>query len=224
METIKDINNKYKRKITINDYINAPWNKLIISKEEFNNMTIKEITIDLKKINKSITIENITNYIDMMKNRERDFIGHDIMPTNRYYKLHKNYLKTTELFLTTLDLYFENLTEEQYFNNFGILSKDITKNVILNHLQSWIEESLLKRASLTLRYSSIKDKSETTSISNLILKGTNEEIENLLNKIPNDYIPLEKHKPRNLKRYLRDNLNEEQIFKLFSYSRERKFI
>jgi hypothetical protein len=220
METIKDINNKYKRKITIEDYINAPWNKLIISKEEFNNMTIKEITIDLKKINKSITIENITNYIDMMKNRD----GHDIMPTNRYYKLHKNYLKTEELFLTTLDLYFEMLTQQEFLNNFGFSTKDIIKNVLLNQFQSWIEESLLKRSSLTLRYSSIKDKSETTSISNLILKGTNEEIENLLNKIPNDYIPLEKHKPRNLKRYLRDNLNEEQIFKLFSYSRERKFI
>ena len=224
METIKEINDKYKRKIKIEDYIFAPWNKEIFSIEEFYNMTIKEITIDLKKINKSITIENINKYIEMMINRERDFIGHDIMATNRYYKLHKNYLKTQELFLRTLDLYFKTLTEEQYFNNFGHSPKDITKNVLLNQLQSWIEESLVKRASLTLRYSSIKSKSETTSISNKILKGTNEEIEILLNKIPNDYIPLEKYKPRNLKRYLRENLNEEQIFKLFSYSRERKFI
>lgn len=213
MVTINKINETLKKKINNKDILDLPWTKNALEKvENWGNLTIKDITIDLNILNEYLTEYKIKELIDFIENFKEVKNFKNEIPKGIEKKFHNYKLSI---------IYFKNGLYKLKENEEIKISYE-EEEILINKFLNLVNYLLRKRATLSLRYSeSIKYKKKT-GIAKTLKLADEAKLIYLYNLIPIDYNfdNYKKKLPIDINRYIGNrNIEAEKIEKIFKYAR-----
>jgi hypothetical protein len=165
---IKDINSEHPliKQITYDDVICNPIYLEKIQTLSLGDLIVLDITVHIEKINEYLIMEKLPTTLDCIliaftdnkiKLNNGINIPIDKYPLKGYYRSHKNYKITTELFVNNcLELQLQNF-DHLIFKQLS-KSREERKEELKKLIQNYIYTCLLKRRSIEMRYQNHRTK------------------------------------------------------------------